>query len=316
MKKHLFFFTIAMFFSIATAFAQGGTTGPLTWNLKDGVLTISGEGEMPKYNSPYEPPWSQYGGITTVIIETGVANISDYAFWYHSSLTSVTIGNSVTRIENNVFYYCSALTSITMGNSVKTIGQSAFFACVSLTSITLPNSVTSIGDCAFSSCTALTSIIIPNGVTSIGTTAFGSCNALSSVTLPKSITNIDMWAFSSCALTAVTNLNPEPIIIDPKVFEFTSTYNCTLNVPNSAVLAYQEAAVWNEFKIVGSGFFVNVVSNNIEYGYSTGDGLYQINETAIITAIARNGYKFVNWTKKDEVISTDNPYNFTVTEDV
>ena len=35
-----------MLFSTASTFAQGGTTGPLIWNLSSGTLTISGEGDI------------------------------------------------------------------------------------------------------------------------------------------------------------------------------------------------------------------------------------------------------------------------------
>ena len=35
-----------------------------------------------------------------------------------------------------------------------------------------------------------------------------------------------------------------------------------------------------------------------------------------LTATPYEGYKFVNWTKDGVEISTENPYSFTVTEDV
>jgi hypothetical protein len=318
MKKTILLLTVALLFSTVTTFAQGGTTGPLTWNLENGTLTISGEGEMPNYSSPYEPPWLQYGsGISVVIIETGVTNISDYSFWYCGNLSSVTVGNSVTKIGECAFYYCIALKSVNLGNHLVGIGSGAFFACISLTSIIIPNSVINIGDFAFENCTSLTSIIIPNNVTNIGTNTFGNCNALTSVVLPKSITSIGLWAFSSCHnLLSITNLNPEPIIIDPKVFEHAYAYSCTLVVPNGSVSAYQNAEVWNEFNIVGGDYSVQVSVNNNEYGYAYGNELYPVNSIATVTASAFPDYKFVNWTKDGVEISTENPYNFTVTEDV
>jgi hypothetical protein len=87
-------------------------------------------------------------------------------------------------------------------------------------------------------------------------------------------------------------------------------------VPTSAVSAYQSAAIWQDFNIVGGGILVNPKSNNLEYGHVTGNALYEANATATVTAIAFSGYKFVNWTKNGEDISTENPYSFTVTEDV
>jgi len=90
----------------------------------------------------------------------------------------------------------------------------------------------------------------------------------------------------------------------------------TLKVPTSAVSSYQTAEVWKEMIIEGGGILVNPVTNNPEQGYTTGDGLYGGRATATVTAVPRNGYRFVNWTIDGAVISTANPYSFTVTEDV
>ncbi|MDR1682198.1 MAG: leucine-rich repeat domain-containing protein, partial [Candidatus Symbiothrix sp.] len=59
---------IAMLLGTASIFAQRGRTGPLTWNLSKGTLTISGIGAMPDYNG--NAPWDSYhSSITTVAIE-------------------------------------------------------------------------------------------------------------------------------------------------------------------------------------------------------------------------------------------------------
>ena len=49
MRKKLLLLITAVLLSMASAFAQGGTTGPLTWELNNGTLTISGNGEMMPY---------------------------------------------------------------------------------------------------------------------------------------------------------------------------------------------------------------------------------------------------------------------------
>ena len=184
---------------------ESGTCGAnLKWHLTDdGVLTITGKGEMYDYSSSYKP-WS-YNALTRVIIGNGVTTIGKNAFYGCSSLTSVTIPNSVTTIGEAVFRYCSHLTSVTIPNSVTTIGGWAFSGCSSLTSVNIPNSVTTIGESAFYGCSALTSVTIGNRVTTIGWNAFGGCSSLTSVTIPNSVTTIVNSAFSGCsALTSVT----------------------------------------------------------------------------------------------------------------
>ena len=134
---------------------SSGTCGPnLKWHLTDdGVLTITGKGEMYDYTYVNSAPWS-YPGVKRIII-----------------------GDSVTTIGGSAFVYCSSLTSVPIPNSVTTIGVDAFSGCSSLTSVTIPNSVTTIGRWAFSSCSSLTSVTIGNSVTTIGESAFTNNNA-------------------------------------------------------------------------------------------------------------------------------------------
>ncbi|MCD8066898.1 MAG: leucine-rich repeat protein [Oscillospiraceae bacterium] len=180
-----------------------GTCGDnLTWTLADGVLTISGTGEMEDYTFDSNPaPWyltEESQSFTTVIIEGGVTTIGSNAFSDCGGLTSITIPDSVTSIGRAAFSYCFALTSITIPNSVTSISDNAFSSCEGLTSITIPDSVTTIGSAAFSFCSSLTSITIPNSVTSISNNTFSFCESLTSITIPNSVTTIGAEAFSFC----------------------------------------------------------------------------------------------------------------------
>ncbi len=60
----------------------------------------------------------------------------------------------------------------------------------------------------------------------------------------------------------------------------------------------------------------HIVSATAENGSVTGTGTYKDNETATLTATPNDGYLFKNWTKNGVVVSIENPYSFTVTEDV
>jgi hypothetical protein len=69
MARRILIFIYTIFFCIAAAYAQGGTTGPLTWKISKDTLTISGNGSMPNYDHPVSPPWyPHYGKFNTVII--------------------------------------------------------------------------------------------------------------------------------------------------------------------------------------------------------------------------------------------------------
>lgn len=60
----------------------------------------------------------------------------------------------------------------------------------------------------------------------------------------------------------------------------------------------------------------HIVTATAENGTVEGAGTYKDNATATLTATANDGYVFKNWTKNGAVVSTENPYSFTVTEDV
>ena len=204
--KQLYLLLITLLVSLSAYAERSGTCGDnLQWKLTDeGVLTITGTGEMTDYSNSDRSPW--YGqNIKRIIIEDGVSTIGKDAFSLCGNLTSVTIPNSVTTIGDDAFSNCDDLTSVNIPNGVTTIGDRAFIGCNSLTSINIPNSVTTIGNSTFINCYALTSVTIPNGVTTIGDNTFSYCRHLTSITIPNSVTTIGMYAFNFCkSLTSVT----------------------------------------------------------------------------------------------------------------
>ena len=108
----------------ANIFAQGGTTGPLTWSFIGGTLTISGTGAMPDYGSV---PWEAYKKQTTnLVIGSGVSSIGNYAFSGCSSLSNVNLPNSITSIGSSAFNNCSNLTTIALPDGLIKIGSYAF----------------------------------------------------------------------------------------------------------------------------------------------------------------------------------------------
>ena len=158
-----------------------GTCGEnLIWVLEDGVLTISGTGEMDdctnEYGSPDDAPWEDVKEeITSVVIESGVTSIGDCAF-----------------------YVCSGLESVSLPSTLTSIGDCAFQCCFNLTDIEIPEGVTTIGDCAFMQCSSLESIVIPEGVTYLGSEAFGFCFNLVYVSLPSTLEHIESSTFNLC----------------------------------------------------------------------------------------------------------------------
>lgn len=150
----------------------------LTWTLKNGVLTISGTGDMYDYDLTTFAfaPWYEYHDqITSLEIGPGVTSIGDYAFLMCYNLTDIIIPGNIKRIGDDAFHGCSQSferkLNITIKPGVEVIGSGAFFQCFTLTNIELPDSITYIGDGAFFGCN-MKSITIPSNVTYIGGQVF------------------------------------------------------------------------------------------------------------------------------------------------
>src|SRR5574344_1256742 len=228
-------------FSSISADIPAGTCGTgVSWVLVDHTLTISGAGAMADYGTT---PWDAYlSNITSVVIESGVTSIGNYAFKNCSVLSSVSIPSGVTSIGASAFHWCSALTSVSIPSGVTSIGTRVFQGCSGLTTITvdasnatyrstggdgnecnailskdgktlfagcktttIPGGVTSIETYAFYDCSGLTSVSIPESVTSIGDYAFRGCTGLTSVSIPSGVTSIGDQTFFGCSgLTSVS----------------------------------------------------------------------------------------------------------------
>ena len=193
--------------------ASGGGSDPsgdcgrgVTWalTLSSGVLTISGTGAMYDYNYPEDTPWySNKDAITSVVIESGVTHIGDYAFCSCANLASVTIPEGVMSI-GEIAFSDTGLTTVEIPASVTSIEVGVFAGCSALTSVTIPNGVTSIGNGAFTQ-SGLTSINIPATVTSIGNSAFADCSNLETITL-NSNPFIDEYAFDGIKTGAAVTM--------------------------------------------------------------------------------------------------------------
>ena len=234
--------------------ANSGTCGDnVTWRLPDdGVLTISGTGDMADFEWDGTPWYSVRSQIKSVVIKDGVTSIGDCAFSGCSNLTKANIASGVKAIGNLAFSGCSSLTTVTVPASVTSIGESAFSRCAALTGVTIPSGVTNIGEYAFDSCAVLTSVDIPDGVTGIARGTFRNCTSLKNVTIPDSVTRIDRNAFERCTSLAAVTISRSVISIAEGTF-------------------------------TGSGTAVNVAAENKYYSSEAGT-LYDKEKTTLLHA--------------------------------
>ena len=146
----------------------GAVEETVTYKLdSDGVLTISGSGEMKIYLTPFDgAPWcGNRNSVKKVVIEEGVTSIGDSAFKGCIGLSSIEIPGIVTSIGYGAFYGCSGLSSIVVeeGNEVydsrencnAIIRKENNELIVGCKNTKIPGSVTSIGLNAFYGCSGI-----------------------------------------------------------------------------------------------------------------------------------------------------------------
>ena len=137
-----------------------GWSGYTTWKLTaDGVLTftpteqsLDGQTNLKNYwkvSGVLTLPWGEHAElITKVVIEEGIHDIGQMAFYELPNLTEVVLPESIVEIRNYAFKNCKNLTTINLG-SVDFIREGAFYGCSALETVTFAENVT-IEDWAFS----------------------------------------------------------------------------------------------------------------------------------------------------------------------
>ena len=181
-----------VFTGVTAAAAGGDITDGLTWSFDEntGLLTISGEGEMPDYGDigEFGMPWGEYAfSAKSLVIGEGVVRVGAGAFAMFTELENASFPSTLESIGEYAFAYCAKLESVTL-DGIKEIGAYAFMGCsgemcalsfglefpqerTGLKFVTVNGDETVIGENAFFCCFELDTVKL-EGVSSIGDMAF------------------------------------------------------------------------------------------------------------------------------------------------
>lgn len=106
----------------------------LTWAYADGVLTISGTGDMDDLSTG--APWDGYQStIRKVVLSGGVTSVGARAFDGYTALTAVDFGGSLREIGESAFQGCTGLTEISLPATFRLFGPSCFEGSSNLTKV-------------------------------------------------------------------------------------------------------------------------------------------------------------------------------------
>ena len=131
MKKVLFIFLCLLANTIGIAqtitIVENGTCDTVNWIFySDGLLIISGVGDIPDFNKSSEPspntndrPWGKYRNkVRYLLVQDGVTRIGSRAFQSFALLESVELANSVGSIGVWAFQNCYKLEDVIMSDDI------------------------------------------------------------------------------------------------------------------------------------------------------------------------------------------------------
>jgi hypothetical protein len=269
-----------------------------------------------------------------------VTEIYGNAFSYCPNISAVTLHSNIQLKGNHVFAYCTSLTEIEIPKGWEKIKQGTFEGCSNLVKVTLPESMKTIESYCFKKCTSLSEINLHEGITSIGTQAFSRCFSLSGeLVIPNSVETIYPYAFDSCYnITRVVlgrstkhfvedsfrNIPMDRLVVKaatPPWMEHQSwqfSRDLPVIVPCGTLEAYRNAEGWSEFTNITEGVAYDFValSEDEDAGYvnvlkeATCEDM-----TVEVEAVPKGGGSFIYWEANGEVVSSENPYSFTLEGD-
>ena len=243
-------------------------------------------------------------GCKNTVIPNTVVSLYDHAF-ASCSMESINIPASVTNISTSAFYLCGNLATITVdANNVVYDSRNNSNAIIQTnTNKLVAGSKTT---------------VIPNTVTAIGEYAFSNRFSIGSfgVTIPESVTLIEQNAYlGGYGIESISVLADIPPTLQSYAFAYVDK-TIPVNVPCGTRSAYQAAEGWSEFTNIivdpECGRQITASVNPANTGSVTGAGSYDVGDICTLTATPESGYRFVNWTENNEVVSTNSTYQFTV----
>ncbi len=295
-------------------------------------LTLTaGTGTMQNYSTSYSSsayyqytPWYESRTfLKEIVIENGVTNIGNYAFYYNTNLECITIPDSVTAIGTNAFTNCTRLNTVYYGstqddwNKISISAENEPLTSAAIYTVTDSNtlgdnltwkyyadtgrlSISGTGDMTdwstanetpwHSYSASVLSVIIDDGVTSIGAYAFVNCTNLSDVTIPTSVTSIGSNAFGDSVNITDVHYGSDP----------DDWAKITVDIGNNA-LTHAKYHYVSHF--VDSGYFGEFIEWEL---YSDGT-LTIVGEGGMYNCVSADAYPW--YQHKDKITSVVIDYN-------
>lgn len=195
-------------------------------------------------------------------IPQGVTTIPNNCFdgcWLGGTLA---LHDGITAIGESAFANCGFKGELNLPKRLEVISHSAFYNDDFSGNLVFPEGIRTIGDRAFAyNWRLMGTIEFPEGLLSIGAGAFAKCRSIEGLVFPESLENIryeasyneDGGAFQDCfGIGSIVCKSEIPPYVQDGAFHGVAKDNFTLEVPEPAIVQYQAATGWREFKRISA----------------------------------------------------------------
>ncbi len=195
-------------------------------------------------------------------IPQGIIEIPENCFHNTGLNGNLILHNGITAIGSNAFSGSAFKGELNLPEELEVISNEVFYGCDFSGKLVLPDGVRTIGDKAFAYNWRLTGVLeIPENVLSIGAGAFAKCRSLEGVIFPEGLESIryesswyeDGGAFQDCfGINKIVCKGTIPPYIQSGAFHGVPKDNFTVEVPEQAVVTYQNEPGWCDFKRISA----------------------------------------------------------------
>ncbi len=195
-------------------------------------------------------------------IPQGVTEIPNDCFENTGLNGNLILHNGITAIGASAFSNSGFKGELNLPEELEVISNNVFYGCDFSGKLVLPDGIRTIGDKAFAYNWRLSGVVeIPENVLSIGAGAFAKCHSIEGVIFPEGLESIryegswndDGGAFQDCfGLNKIVCKGTIPPYIQNGAFNGVAKDNFTVEVPEDAVITYQNEPGWSDFKRISA----------------------------------------------------------------
>ena len=224
----------------------------ISWNIANGVLKISGNGEMPDYTAAENAPWYEYrAGISEAVLDENISAVGDYAFYGLSAVKSVSMPG-ITSIGEYAFSNCVSLETVDL-TGIKSIGSYAFRYCKAMKELTVPKTIGGCGINAFSNCNNLEKVEFENGSQIIYKGMFTNCGTIKMMLIPTTVQKADTGATDGAVIRTLCYKGSEA--------EFAKADLSSLNYDR--LICNCDTTVYTLSEVTQNGVLINVINKDL-----------------------------------------------------